>query len=149
MKAIWSDDLSVGFKAIDDQHKTLVNIINKFETSMLEGAGRDVTLDVLKFLEVYTKIHFTTEEKYMQEYKYPNIEQHQSQHKEFIDYIQKIKSIFSQNITHKDMIKFHNKILDWYIEHICKTDKFLGKFLKDCKAERNKKILEYVKTHEK
>lgn len=149
MKAIWSDDLSVGFKAIDDQYKTLVNIINKFETSMLEGAGRDVTLDVLKFLEVYSKIHFTTEEKYMQEYKYPNIEQHQSQHKEFIDYIQKIKSIFSQNITHNDMIKFHNKILDWYIEHICKTDKFLGKFLKDCKAERNKKILEYVKTHEK
>lgn len=149
MKAIWSDDLSVGFKAIDDQHKTLVNIINKFETSMLEGAGRGVVLDVLKFLEVYTKIHFTTEEKYMQEYKYPYIEQHKSQHKEFIDYIQRVKSVFSQNITHNDMIKFHNKILDWYIEHICKTDKFLGEFLKECKAERNKKILEYIKAHEK
>lgn len=149
MKAIWSEDLGVGFKNIDDQHKTLISTINKFESSMLGGTGRDVVLDVLKFLEIYTKIHFATEEKYMQEYNYPNISEHQAQHKDFIDYIQKIKGAFSQNITHNDIISFHKKILDWYVDHICKTDKLLGKFLRDCKTERNKKILEYIKAQEK
>lgn len=149
MKAVWSEDLSVGFKTIDDQHKTLINIINKFNSSMLEGGGKNAALDVLKFLEIYTKIHFTTEERYMQEYKYPQIEEHISQHKEFINYIQKVKDAFSQNISHNDILEFHNRILAWYIEHICKTDKLLGKFLKEHKAERNKKILEYIENTER
>ncbi|MBZ4642491.1 MAG: hemerythrin-like metal-binding protein [Deferribacteraceae bacterium] len=146
MKIFWTDDLSVGFKAIDDQHKTLINIINKFANALLEGEGAESIESVVNFLDLYTKVHFATEEKYMDAFNYPDIAIHKSEHKKLIDYIDELQSKVYTNINnHKLALDLCNELKDWYVNHIGKIDKTLGSFLKIKKAERNEIIEKKMK----
>ena len=35
----WTDEYKVGVREIDDQHRQLVDIVNKFEEAVLRGRG--------------------------------------------------------------------------------------------------------------
>ena len=61
----WSDMLAVHIKGIDDQHKCLVDLVNRLHDSMKSGAGNSVIRPVLSDLLNYTSFHFATEEKYI------------------------------------------------------------------------------------
>jgi len=146
MKLIWSDDLRVGFKAIDDQHKTLINIINKFQNALLSGEGAESIQSVVNFLELYTKVHFSTEEKYMEQFQYPNTDTHKQEHKKLIEYLADLKNKIKENPNNHNLaLDLNNKLKIWYAEHINKIDKHLGAFLKMKKEERNLRIEENIK----
>ena len=71
----WTEDLSVGFDRIDDQHKELIERLDKFIQAMTEGKGRNEVEDVIKFLGKYVEEHFSTEETYMSKFDYPEKEE--------------------------------------------------------------------------
>jgi len=145
VRITWSDDLSVGFKAIDDQHKTLINIINKFQDALLNGEGPESIQSVVKFIEIYTKVHFSTEEKYMEGFKYPNAEHHKEEHRKLIEFINHFKNKVMENPNnHKLALELNENLKNWYINHINKIDKHLGAFLKMKKEERNSYIEEKI-----
>ncbi|UOD34216.1 hemerythrin family protein [Deferribacteraceae bacterium V6Fe1] len=146
MKILWSDNLSVGFKAIDDQHKTLINIINKFQNALLDGEGVESIQSVVNFLELYTKVHFSTEEKYMEQYQYPNTETHKQEHKKLIEYIGALKNKVNENPNNHNLaLDLNNQLKNWYTDHINKIDKHLGAFLKIKKEEKHQLIEEKIK----
>jgi len=124
----WSDALSVNIKKIDDQHKRLIELVNTLHDSMKAGKGNAAIGPILSDLLKYASFHFATEEKYFQEYAYPEYLQHKKQHDELT---QKTKML---NASHREgklsiTIEVMNFLKDWLSNHILVSDKKYSTFL--------------------
>lgn len=95
----WSDDYSVNIKAIDEQHRQLVNMVNDLHHSMLAGRSIDTLHDILKRLIEYTSVHFSTEEKLMEKYNYPGYVYHKAEHDKLTKTVLEFENKFQQNST--------------------------------------------------
>ena len=124
----WSDKLSIGMPEIDDQHKELINILNRLHTAMAEGKGKAVLKDTLADLTDYTITHFYTEERYMTRYRYPQLAQHRVEHEAFVAKVKKFQEDFDAgNATISiELLRF---IKNWLVNHISGTDMAMGKVL--------------------
>jgi len=87
-----------------------------------------VYLDILN-LRKYAFNHFSTEEKYMINSKYPKFFDHKRQHDAFIKKVFELEEeLFnSVDISPKNLINF---MLSWLEGHIQKVDKEFGKYYK-------------------
>ena len=74
----WSDELSVGDPGIDDEHKTLLDLVEKLRAATRSGQGRDEVGQLLDELVSYTVTHFAHEESHMREIDYPDYPQHKA-----------------------------------------------------------------------
>ncbi|OPY31218.1 MAG: hypothetical protein A4E32_01668 [Methanomassiliicoccales archaeon PtaU1.Bin124] len=121
----WSDKLSVGLPEIDDQHKELINILNRLHSAMVEGKGKVVLKDTLADLADYTVTHFYTEERYMTRYRYPQMGQHRLEHEAFVAKVKKFQEDFDAgNATITiELLRF---IKEWLVNHISGTDMAMG-----------------------
>ena len=80
----WSDDLSVGVRAMDDQHKVLVNLINELHEAMRTGQGQDAMAKIVTGLKEYTQKHFVEEEAHMERFKSPDLQEQRREHNQFV-----------------------------------------------------------------
>jgi len=118
----WTDDFQIGIQTIDDQHRVLVEIVNKFDENARKGKGSKIMNEMLSELIQYTTEHFTHEEGLLKEAKYPKLKQHESQHRQLLERVEKLQYDFNdkdRRITKdvRDFLKF------WLINHILKEDK--------------------------
>jgi hemerythrin len=124
----WNDTLSVNIKEIDDQHKCLIELVNKLHDSMKAGKGNTIIGPILSDLLSYTSFHFSTEEKYFKQYAYPEYLRHKMQHDELT---QKTKAL---DASHKEgkltiTIEVMAFLKDWLSTHILESDKKYSAFL--------------------
>jgi methyl-accepting chemotaxis protein len=127
----WTNDLAVGVDKIDSQHQELFARINKLLDACNQGKGRETVDEIIKFLEDYVVTHFTMEAEYMAKYDFPGYSVHKDQHHQFINSFSKLKEkIDSEGIGSHISIYTNQIVVDWLQDHITKTDKALGKFLK-------------------
>ena len=124
----WSDALSVGVVEIDDQHKELIKMLNKLNTAIHGGWGKETRREVIDQLVEYTRVHFTTEESVMSIAGYPDVEAHKRKHHDLIlkvkDYVSKYEK--NPDASSYDLLFF---LKQWLTEHIIKSDKALGDYL--------------------
>lgn len=125
---IWNDKYSVNIKQIDEQHKTLINLINDLATAMKAGKGKDTLGIVIGRLIDYTKTHFATEEVLMKEYKYPEESGHKKTHEDFVFKVVDVHTKFQSGnlFLSTEVLQF---LQDWLINHIGAVDKKFGAFL--------------------
>ena len=124
----WSDALSVNIKELDDQHKCLIELVNKLHDSMKSGKGNDVIGPVLSDLLSYTSFHFATEEKYFQQYAYPEFPRHKKEHNELTHKTKTLNNSYREGkltIT----IEVMTFLKDWLSNHILVSDKKYSSFL--------------------
>ena len=124
----WKDSYNLGVKEIDNQHRGLFDIISKLFTSRsYDSDGKYFFLMLNKFVE-YAQVHFTTEERYMQEAQYPKFAEHQHEHELFIAQVSRlIQDVEKKEPETEDKTLYFLK--DWYIAHILGTDRDLEKTL--------------------
>ena len=118
----WNEEFAVDNGPIDEQHRQLVEIVNKFEEANRKGKGSRIMEEILNDLMGYTQEHFSFEEKVMADAAYPNLELHQSQHRQLIQKLEKYQFEFSnqgRRVTGemKEFLKY------WLTSHILKDDK--------------------------
>jgi hemerythrin len=118
----WSDDLSVEIAEIDEQHKKLISLINQLQKAMKAGQGKQVLTDVLGQLSDYVGVHFGTEEKYMQAFKYAGYLSHKKEHTDFQRKIAQFGQDFAKGSTSISVDLF-NFLNSWLINHIKVIDK--------------------------
>ncbi|WP_321429561.1 bacteriohemerythrin [uncultured Methanolobus sp.] len=118
----WTDKYSIQIKEIDDQHKVLVGMINDLHDAMKNAKSREVSIDIINKMAEYTKFHFTTEEKYMKRFAYPDYEEHKMEHEKFVE---KVLSFKKEYENEKAGISYEilNFLKDWLVGHIQLTDK--------------------------
>lgn len=126
----WNDNLSVGIIQIDAQHKNLVNMINSLYEAMTSGKGKDIVPKIIKDMFGYAVTHFSTEEKLMQQYGYPEYEAHKREHEAFVKKVQEFNAeLLKGNITITSNVA--NFLKTWLVNHIQVTDKKYGPFLRE------------------
>ncbi len=126
----WSNDLSTGVVEIDEQHKELIKNINMLLKACQEGKGKEILGDMIDFLGKYVVTHFSTEERYMDKYKYPDKTAHRQEHKYFFETFENIKqNHFNKNEILLTTIKLNDLLVKWLVNHIKKTDKSMGDFI--------------------
>ncbi len=118
----WTDDFQTGIQSIDDQHRVLVEIVNKFDDNARKGKGSRIMNEILSDLIQYTSEHFSHEEGLLEEAQYNKLKQHKSQHRQLLERVEKLQYDFNNKgirIT-KDVREF---LKFWLVNHILKEDK--------------------------
>jgi hemerythrin len=121
MEIKWKDEYSVGIKEIDDQHKYFIALLNDLYSAVCSNKGRQELQDLFQEVSDYAEKHFSTEEKYFDEFNYDGAEEHKMKHQEMRDEIKKIKNQEGGN-----EIDFYGNIVyflkDWLEDHFEKMD---------------------------
>jgi hemerythrin-like metal-binding protein len=121
-RLVWSDDYSIGNEEIDNQHKKLIDILDNL-TQSLEDTGQKkyINKNVLE-LQHYAVMHFSTEELYMFDMMYVDMDKHIIQHDFFRAKVKELNPVgMDDNIEKKlELVKF---ITGWLLNHVLKEDK--------------------------
>jgi hemerythrin len=120
----WKDEYSVGNQRIDEQHKGLLDFTNELYASCQRGG----IIEQISFMRVvqeavdYTRDHFATEEKLMQQVNYPEYDAHKKEHDAFVaEVMLQVKQL--DNITTLKAEPFVIFLKDWVLNHIATSDK--------------------------
>lgn len=125
----WKEKYIVGIHEIDQQHKALVDLINRLFSAMQSGAGKDVLDDTLAGLIEYTRKHFLTEELLMENYDYPNLTEHQLAHRNFSEEVLKFEQDYRSGNSGIS-IQLITFLRNWLSDHICKEDQQYAEYLR-------------------
>lgn len=123
-----NEQLRVGVQQLDEQHCRLVDIINLLHDALKDGQGLQAIQQTLQQLHEYTETHFRQEEGLLEEYGYPQLEEHRAAHHQLslqlIRFQQEMQS--EPQMTKHHLLQF---LLDWLISHIKSEDRAYGSFL--------------------
>jgi hemerythrin len=125
---IWSEDLSVGIKEIDEQHKKLVQMLNELHDAMSAGKSTLVMGDLLAKLIAYTQTHFQKEESYMSKYAYADLPAHKTEHTALTQKALDVQKRYKEG-TAMVSIEVLSFLKNWLTTHIQGTDKKYAPFL--------------------
>lgn len=122
MPISWSQDLSVGVKEIDEQHKVFVGILSDLYNLMFKGATEPEMSSLIKQLESYTTFHFATEERYFDKFNYEFSDEHKREHRELearvADFKVRLKN--EGEVVLSELLDF---LENWLVEHLEIQDK--------------------------
>jgi len=127
----WSDNLSVKINSIDEQHQTLVGMVNELHDSMEKGDSKDELGKVLGGLAGYTVKHFGYEENLFDKHGYPETDDHKKEHSDLINQVQDLQNRYKTDESFtlgSDVMEF---LKNWLTNHIQGTDKKYSSFLQD------------------
>lgn len=126
----FNEKFSVRVREFDLQHKKLIDLINTLFDAMKVGKGNAVLQSVIKDLITYTGYHFSTEEKYMRQYAYPNQESHQAEHRKFVEKVTEFQKGFEgKKVTLS--LEVMNFLKEWLTHHILEIDRAYSSFFNE------------------
>jgi hemerythrin len=120
------DDL-VNIKSIDDQHKEIIEILNKLHASFMKQENEEMIGNLNKLIEEM-EVHFENEESLMKQYNYPGYISHKLEHDRIYN-----KTLVSadSNKSGKSQLSIEdlNSLKRWFFNHLELNDKKCGEFL--------------------
>jgi hemerythrin len=114
---VWDQQLETGHGKIDEQHKSLVEILNRLHGAMKQGKGKAELGGILIFLKDYTVNHFAMEEALMAQHHYSGTEQHKRIHADLVAQVADLVNRFDQG-TAALTLPVMNFLEDWLVKHI-------------------------------
>lgn len=124
----WKEKYAVNITVIDDQHKKLLEIINELKQVINNNLCEKKVSGVFFQLAYLIDHYFIKEEIYLNDLKYPNIEQHKIEHNKFIDRIIQFQKDVENNKP--DLcLEIYKYLEDWFDDHILKYNKEAVEYL--------------------
>jgi len=120
----WSPTFACGVKAIDDQHKGLIDLVNDMFNHVTgnDKEEHEYFNRVIKEAVNYIKVHFATEENIMKATKYGGFFEHKRAHEHFI--LTVVESIQDYNDGKKyTLVSFTKFLKEWILSHVAVMDK--------------------------
>lgn len=129
----WCEAMSVGVPALDADHRCLVRIIN-----LLAEAGTtdvpELIETVLETLLVYSRFHFSREERVMSDCRFPGYEFHAVEHAGFERYMQALRQRVNHGLDARVAAELHEYLTGWLRHHILIQDMAYKPFVVDAPA---------------
>ena len=125
----WNNQMSVGVKACDDDHKQLIDTLNRLYEGMKKGQGKDVLGKVLDDMVKYTKVHFSREEELFDRTGFPAAD-HKREHRELVT---KAETLQRRQKSGESALSIETLdfLRDWLTIHIQGTDKKYSSYLNE------------------
>jgi hemerythrin-like metal-binding protein len=121
----WNQNFDTGIEIIDEQHKKLVDLVNKLAAHLANYSEDIVLNDIFDELTNYTHYHFESEQNIWDEYfaddEWSTI--HDKTHDSFIDKIIAIKNDTKERSLDDVVYEIVSFLAEWLAYHILDTDK--------------------------
>lgn len=134
MTITWREGLTIDYGPIDQDHHTLIAIINGFEAvphgpDEVAGLGH-----VIGELERYGAAHFAREEKLQRLVAFPLAADHSEQHRHLMRSLDDARIALAKAAFAPELAAFRDRmggfLHDWLINHIIKTDLLMKPYVK-------------------
>ncbi len=119
-KLAWSQDLETGIEVIDQQHKMIVDYINKLDDARASGQRNPIIAKVISDLVDYTVSHFAFEESMQEEARYPFLKAHKKVHDIFVKRVGEFQERFEKGEDISE--ELHRLMFNWLFNHIKSDD---------------------------
>ena len=113
---VWDTALETGHARIDEQHRSLVEILNRLHLAMKQGKGRNELEGILVFLKDYTLNHFAMEEGLMAQHRYSAAVRHREIHADLVRQVADLVERFQHGSSLT--LEIMNFLEDWLVQHI-------------------------------
>lgn len=124
-----TDNYAVGIQSIDEQHKTMADILNVLHRAYIDGRGEFELVTILRSLVEHTSNHFIHEENLMRHYNYSGFFNHKQSHVALLREVHELQYKIENEETHFTLALIHY-VRTWLARHIVDSDKRLGDYLK-------------------
>jgi len=126
----WTKKYSVGVKLLDEQHTEFVSCLNQLHAAMLKGKAQDVAKVIAPRMMNLTKNHFSTEERLMEETKFPGLAEHRSLHCDLISRAEEFMAHYEQGdqTMYPQLLRF---VGNWLHNHMLTVDNHYVAWMKD------------------
>lgn len=125
---VWSDEYSINVAEVDEQHKELLEHVNKLHAGVEAQIDKQDLHQLLVELYEYTAFHFTSEERLMKQHGMSNVKKHHKEHKLLLKHLKHICNAVSEG-KRPAFYSEYDVSNDWFLAHIMGFDKQLGTFL--------------------
>ena len=126
VRVVWMEELATGNRAIDVQHKYLIDIINDLADVITENQGRGKMGKIIQLLQHYTEWHFCREEECMERTNCPTACQNKDAHGKFLAVVVQFKKEFAATEDPevlKDLgVRMYKVLTGWLVSHIHAID---------------------------
>lgn len=130
-KLKWDPSFSVGIEKYDNQHKAIIDYINKLHDSLHVKDNRDTVSEILTNMTDYTVSHFLDEEVELYKHNYPGYNAHKELHDKLVAEVRSFQVSFrvGKVSSRKISIEIIAVLTEWLVNHILKVDKQYTDFL--------------------
>ena len=117
----WIEGFSVGVALFDEQHRRLIDMLNRLIRDPDATTNSETVSDLLTDLTRYAQEHFNAEEDRMTEYGYPALEEHRRQHDAFREKVARlcVATVEGEASVPQDLLAYLQR---WLIRHILQAD---------------------------
>ena len=127
----WSEKFSVGVRELHQQHQQFIKLLNRLISAQGTISTHSETVsDILTEMTRYAEVHFIAEERLMEAYGFPGLEEQKLQHRKF-----RKKTVDFCTATTIGVDEIPEALLfylgDWLVHHILEDDMAYRSFFKD------------------
>lgn len=123
---LWTDDLRVDIRDVDEQHKGLFDLIKQLQIAISEKHEKEAAREILDQLAESTRQHFLLEESLMRLTHYPEFAAHKNQHESLMEQMRTLQHKLDNESAaiNIDLLQF---LYDWLTKHIGSSDQRFSK----------------------
>lgn len=117
----WQTSYNVNIKVIDQQHRELVNILNRLFVAISKREADKTISGILDAMVAYTRTHFELEERLLQQANYSDYAAHKEEHVKLLAQLDELcrKHMVEEKVIYFEMVSF---LKNWLKEHILGVD---------------------------
>lgn len=125
----WTEEMSVGVKALDEDHKGMIRLMNELNDGIIAGHRRAALESVIEGLLKYTKVHFANEERLFAQTGFPGGAAHKAEHGLLARRVMNLQSRFESGQSLELSMETMNFLKEWLTNHIIGLDQKYGPYL--------------------
>jgi hemerythrin-like metal-binding protein len=134
MLLMWTENLSVGVKELDDGNKKLIKMLNELHYAIQDGSisgtiEKEEIEIVLHRLDNYSKYHCGREEQLLASIGYVNLKTQEADHQQLAIAIADMTRRFQNSTNLSDASEIMRFVYDWLTNHVYVTDKKFAEYL--------------------
>jgi hemerythrin len=125
----WSDAYRLRNPEIDDDHRSVLDIVARLKTLSVAGSDADDVATALARLAEVTDRHFEREEGMMQRHAYPYRAAHREQHRVLARDLHAVRRLHAADHESIDLTAVLQFLRAWWHHHILRADSVFVTFL--------------------
>lgn len=124
----WRDEFRIGLPEVDEEHRSLIDAINRLHQELVVGAAIVRVAGALGDIHAAIAMHFALEEKEMAALRYPDNVAHKADHERLLD---EILDILDEVVAtdRYDPAMLSARLSAWFVEHFRTQDARLHRWL--------------------
>jgi hemerythrin len=126
----WADEMSVGVKVLDDDHKTMIRLLSDLHDVVVGSRARSALDKAIEGMLRSTKAHFAREEILFKQTAYPGAAEHKAEHEQLARRAMNLQARLESGQSKELSLQTMELLKSWLIDHIEGSDKKYGPHLK-------------------